>query len=84
MKEFSMYDLIKYLEENKNENISLLELIIDYIEKNDLDLYEVAEKIKKEEQFKQLFYHDLVKHGEIYFEKGDGRIIRPKIKNIWE
>jgi len=57
---------------NNIKNNTMLDLIIDFIERNNFFIGDVAEFIKNDEQFKNLFENNLKKHKQIYYIKDKG------------
>jgi len=74
---------IEYINKNQIEDVSLLNLLMDFIEENEIPLSEIIDEIKADKEFKKIFYDDLVKNGEIYFiDKKSKKIKRPKIYDL--
>jgi len=74
---------IEYINKYQIEDESLLNLLMDFIEENEIPLSEMIDEIKADKEFKKIFYDDLVKNGEIYFkDKNSKKIKRPKKHNL--
>jgi len=76
-------EILNFIEKNNLYDHSMLDVITEYADKHNLDILEIAEEIKNDKTFKEIFYNDLVKNGEIYFLE-NGRMHRPKKETeIW-
>ena len=76
-------EILNFIKKNNISDYSILEIIIEYAKKNNLDILEIADEIKNDKTFEQIFLNDLIKHGEIYFEE-DGKMKRLNtIDNFW-
>jgi len=76
-------EILNFIKKNDIYDYSMLDIIMEYADKYDLDILELAEEIKNDKTFKEIFYNNLVKNGEIYFLE-DGHMYRPKkIDEVW-
>ena len=84
--EFTQKDyesLKRFVYKNLSEELSMLDLIMDYITEHNFFMNDVADFIKRDTEFKNLFEKNLQKNKQIYYIK-DGKIKYPSKKaSIW-
>jgi CheY-like chemotaxis protein len=77
-------EILNFIKKNNLYDYSMLDIIMEYVKKYDLDILEIADEIKNDKTFKEIFLNDLIKHGEIYFLEDDGKMKRPKkFEEVW-
>ena len=63
-----IFDKVQIFEkENKLNGLSMMELILCYIEENNLELEDVADELKRDKTFVKLFQGDLIQRHEARF-----------------
>ena len=60
----------------KNQDVSLLDVITDYSWENEIPMIDIAEELKEDELFKEIFEKDLIKHNYIKEDKTE-------TKSLW-
>ena len=61
-------DIINFKIKNSLQGETILQLIVAYCEKHNLDALEVGEDLKKDKKFVEVFKADLINHNEASFE----------------
>jgi len=84
--EFTQKDfesLKRYVFKHLSDDVSMLDLIIEYADRHNFFVNEIADYIRADSKFKDLFEKNLQKHKQIYYIDENGITYGKKGADIW-